>query len=522
MSERIKQQNVIGDQQRDINKVQEQLINEETINQNIKLATKEEVVDEKKIVEEEIVPPQIDLKIASDNMVAYVRVKLNNRGQEVTVDDIKKVLQDAGVVYGICEEDIKRYCESKTFFTDVAAARGILPVDGENGTLEYHFKTDNSVNLIEKEDGKIDYRELGLVKNVGAGDVLATAHPAKEGVDGITIFGQRVPYIKGTVPPLQNGENTVISEDGTQILAAIDGCVELKGQSVVVNDVFTVKGDVDTSVGNIDCLGSVVIHGDVREGFIVKAKKDIVIKGMIEGATIISGGKVTISNGMNGMGKGKITAKGDVISKYFENATIESGGDIYSDVIMNSNTTAKGSVILKGGKSSIIGGKCKIGKMLYAGFIGSEFNTATTITIDSQELKELLSPSNNNTNKIQEIQDKISHLNFKQIELKDAMNILTKQIASDKSAKSQLKKVMYEKTAVAGEIAKLEQNLDELKNSSSKLYEYKVVATKMCYPGTRINIGYVYMNIDTDYSNSKFYAEGHTIQVGPVTPADRK
>lgn len=522
MSENLKHQEINREQQRDINKVQEQLINEQTVNQNIELTAKEEVVDENKVMEEEILPPQIDLKIASDNMVAYAKVKLNNPNQEVTIDDIKQALQNTGVVYGICEEDIKKYCESRTFFTDVAAARGTPPVDGENGTLEYHFKTDDSVNLIEKEDGKIDYRELGLVKNVSEGDVLVTAHPPKEGVDGITIFGQRVPYIKGAVPPLQNGENTVISEDGMQILAGIDGCVELRGQSVVVNDVFTVKGDVDTSIGNIDCLGSVVIHGDVREGFIVKAKKDIVIKGMIEGATIISGGKVTISNGMNGMGKGKITAEGDVISKYFENATIESGGDIYSDVIMNSKTIAKGSVILKGGKSSIIGGKCEVGKMLYAGFIGSEFNTATTITVNSDELKELLSPANNNTNKIEEIQDKIAHLDFKQNELQDSMKSLTMQMATDKSAKSELKKVMHEKNIVAGEITKLEQDLEELKNSSSKLYEYKVVATKMCYTGTRINIGYVYMNIDTDYSNSKFYAEGHTIQVGPVTPADRK
>lgn len=476
----------------------------------------------KEIEKEELYPPQINLKISSDSMVAYIRVLLDNQNQEVKSEDIKAVLANAGVIYGICDEEINKFCLNRAFFSELVAARGIPPVNGENGVLEYHFKIDESFDLHESEDGTVDYRELGLVKNVKMGQALATATPPKEGVDGVNIFGQREQYIKGLPVTLQNGENTVISEDETQILAAIDGCVELRGQSVVVNDVYTVKGDVDSSVGNIDCLGSVVIHGDVREGFTVKAKKDIVIKGMIEGATIICGGKVTISSGMNGMGRGKITAEGDVISKYFENATIKSNGDIYSDVIMNSTTVAKGSVILKGGKSSIIGGTCEAGKMVYAGYIGTQSNTSTVITINSPELRELLSPQNDKTSQIDEIERNIANITFEQEKLQENMKQLTRDMMNDPQAKVELKKAMVEKNKLAAEISVLQDSLIEIKNSNNQIYEYKVVATKTCYTGTRINIGYVFMNIEADYNNSKFYAEGHSIGIGPVLPSDRK
>ncbi len=498
----------------DSNSQQENLTNE------LQERPSQNMIDE--VVKEELLPPQINLKISSDNMIAYIRVLLDNQSQEVTVEDIQAVLSNAGVVYGICTEDIKKFCENRAFFSELIAARGTAPINGENGSLQYHFKTDNDLNLLEAEDGTVNYRELGLVKNVKMGQVLVTAVPPKEGVDGITIFGQRELYIKGIPATLQSGENTEISEDGTQIIAAIDGCVEIRGQNVVVNDVYTVKGDVNISVGNIDCLGSVVVHGDVREGFTIKAKKDIIIKGMIEGATIISGGKVTISNGMNGMNRGKIIAEGDVISKYFENAKIESNGDIYSDVIMNSKTTAKGSVILKGGKSSIIGGTVEAGKMVYAGYIGTQSNTPTVITINSPEIRELLSPANDKTNQIQEIEQNIADVTFEQEKLQANMKQLSKEMMNDPQAKVELKKVMVEKNKLSARVTQLENTLEELKSSNNQIYDYKVVATKTCYTGTRINIGYVFINITEDYNNTKFFAEGHTIGVSPVSPADRQ
>ncbi len=43
------------------------------------------------------------------------------------------------------------------------------------------------------------------------------------------------------------------------------------GTKVVVEDIYTVN-NVDNETGNIDFAGSVVVKGDIRSGFTVKAK----------------------------------------------------------------------------------------------------------------------------------------------------------------------------------------------------------------------------------------------------------
>lgn len=467
-------------------------------------------------------PPKIDLKVSSDNMVVYIRVHLNSEEQKISTEDILSKLEDAGIKYGICNEDIVKYCEDQSFFSELVAARGLRPIDGVDGSIEYHFKTEEGINLLEKEDGTVNYRELGLIQNVEAGQPLATAIPPVDGENGITVFGVTVPFKPGKAPDLHTGENAEISPDGTQILAKVDGCVELKNSQVVVNDVYVVKGDVNIGVGNLDCKGSIVVQGDVHEGFVLKANNDITIKGSVEGATIVCGGKVTISNGMNGMGIGSITAGGDVISKYIENTRITTNSDIYADVIMHSKVKADGSVILKGSKASIIGGICDVGKSVIAGFVGSHTNAVTMISIQSPRIDELLSPNNDKTEQIGTLMQEISDLSAQEEKFQEDIQRLSKEMMTDPQAKVALKRAMNEKNHIAGTIAKFKEELEELKSSASQIGEFKVVASKICYTGTKINIGYVYFNVEDDYNNSKFYIDGHSIVSGPLLPSDRQ
>ena len=69
-------------------------------------------------------------------------------------------------------------------------------------------------------------------------------------------------------------------------------------------------------MGNINFTGSVVIHGDVLEGYSVKAKGDITVMGIVEGARLSAGGDILLHKGMRGMRTGVLEAEGDITAKF--------------------------------------------------------------------------------------------------------------------------------------------------------------------------------------------------------------
>lgn len=89
----------------------------------------------------------------------------------------------------------------------------------------------------------------------------------------------------GKPPHIPAGKNTVLSEDKTKLLADIDGEVVYEGNKFNVKNLLTINHDVDNSIGNIDFTGDILIKGDVREGYSVKAEGDVTIFGTVEGAT---------------------------------------------------------------------------------------------------------------------------------------------------------------------------------------------------------------------------------------------
>ena len=75
-------------------------------------------------------------------------------------------------------------------------------------------------------------------------------------------------------------------------------------------------------------------------GYTVKATGDITVNGAVEGATLISGGKIVIKRGMQGMEKGVMRAGGDIISNFIESSKVHASGRIITDAIMHSDVEA--------------------------------------------------------------------------------------------------------------------------------------------------------------------------------------
>ncbi len=72
--------------------------------------------------------------------------------------------------------------------------------------------------------------------------------------------------------------------------------------------------------------------------------------GVVEGASLKAGGQIVLKRGIQGMGRGILEAKGNIITKFIENATVKSDGYVSTEAILHSNVAAKGDVTATGRK----------------------------------------------------------------------------------------------------------------------------------------------------------------------------
>ncbi|MCB9206894.1 MAG: DUF342 domain-containing protein [Ignavibacteriales bacterium] len=94
----------------------------------------------------------------------------------------------------------------------------------------------------------------------------------------MNVFGKTVEPIPGKEYVIKLGPYTKYSEvNENNIIATVDGFVNLNDSSISITDTFTVKGDIDFKSGNIVSKGSLKVVGNVNNDFTLKLTKDIEI-----------------------------------------------------------------------------------------------------------------------------------------------------------------------------------------------------------------------------------------------------
>ncbi|MCD6450101.1 MAG: DUF342 domain-containing protein [Thermotogaceae bacterium] len=422
-----------------------------------------------------------EVRVSDDKMEAYLILRDDGINYEITSDDVLKALEEAGVKYGIQYEGIKEIVEKPEFDTPYIVAIGKKPVDGEDGKLEIYHKEAQE----NEEKGRVDFREMAAKKSrmvVKKGDVLGKITESSPGIPGIDIYGNSVKPNPGKPVSVKIGEGILIKQDGT-LVADKGGMLRVKNDEIYIEDVLVIKEDVDYSTGNINFPGFVEIHGDVKPGFVVKAKKDIQIKGIVEAATVISfEGSIELT-GVKGKEKGMIKAKQDVKAKFLENAHVEAGGTVEVDgPITNSNVKAREKVILKGRKGVLVGGITMTSNLVEAEEIGSPLGVRTHIEIGiDPEIREEEKLLTTKLNLDKENLDKLLSILKGLKKLKDAKGSLPK-------AKEEIYKKVSQ--SIINLKNMMEQNNKELlkirKEYSKTRKSAKVIARKVIHPGVEV------------------------------------
>ncbi len=296
-------------------------------------------------------------------------------------DDIISEMVKCGVKYGVVEDTVAEFLNHRQYEEIFIIAEATRQVEGSDAVVTYYFNTDLTQKPKVNEDGSVDFHHLDVISSVSAGDLLAELTPAVQGKLGIDVCGGLLRPVKVKQRILRVGKNIKLSEDGLKAFSEVNGHATLEGEQIFVSNMYEVPANVDNSTGDIDYEGNVLVHGNVMTGFSINAKGNIVVEGVVEGATLVAGGHIILKRGIQGMDRGVLQANGNVISRFIESAMVEAGGYISADAIMHSNVSAKGDITVDGKKGFISGGNIRSGTMVCAKTIGSSMGTATNIEV---------------------------------------------------------------------------------------------------------------------------------------------
>ena len=330
-------------------------------------------------------------------------------GQKLNLKDIMAELTQKGIVYGLQQDTILEFLNEHLYNTEYVFAVGLQPDIGRDAKIEYFFNINPSLKPKHNEDGSVDYHNLNTISKVYEGDLLARLTPENKGAPGKNVYGQEIPTRTVKSKRLEFGRNIRISEDKTEIYSEVTGHVSLYNDKVFVSDVYEVPADVDNSTGNINYNGNVHVAGSVRGGFSVIAKGDVIIDGAVEDALVRADGQIIVKQGIQGMKKGILAAKGNIIIKFIENAKVFSGGYVETSSIIYSEVNAVEDVMVMDRKGFIAGGIVRAGGKVESMTIGSEMGAMTRIEVGmAPEKKERYSQLHRS---IETLTKKINQLN---------------------------------------------------------------------------------------------------------------
>lgn len=450
-------------------------------------------------VEEITADASVELTVSPDKMTASVILTgPTGGGRDILERDLKDVLEDNGIVFGIDGEKLREIVDTRAYRQMFIIARGQPPVNGQNGKIKDYYPRQHQLKYATRENGNIDFKSLNLIHNVKKGEVICEITRPTEPEDGMDVFGEPVKGKMGVMPPIPQGKNVVYSPEKDKLVSACEGNLSFRSGRFQVENVFQVNGNVDNSVGNVDFSGSVLIRGDVLEGFHVKAKGDITVMGIVEGAFLKAGGNILLHKGMRGMRSGVLEADGSVTAKFLEDCKIYARGDIQAEYIINSEVSCENNLTLLGRRGAFIGGKCNVFNLMKVKAVGAESHIPTQVTLgvtpqQIAQVEEIAEELKTITQTLEECQKNIAYLSARQ----KSGSITPKQSERLNELKLKLPVNSLKQKQLKTTAAQIAQKIREV--GKTRLTAGEV------YPGTVICIGDSKLTISRKEDHCSFY-----------------
>lgn len=448
--------------------------------------------------------PLMTVEVADDEMSASIYVsEPGPGGANLTANDIRGFLKNNRIISGIREDYLKNFEENPVYRQSYVVAEGAEPKNGRDGYVKYLFETDPTrVKLKIRDDGKVDFKELNLIQNVIKGQPLAKKVAPEMGENGKNIYGTPIKAKDGKDVQIGLGKNVTIAQNGEIAVAEESGQVLLSKGKISVETVMVISGDVNTSTGNINGLGTVVVKGNVEDGFEITAQGTIEVLGFVGKSKLTSGADIVVKQGINGgegSESGMIRAQKSVWSSFITNATVESGHNvIVSDGIVNSKVDANAKILCQGKRAKIVGGHLRAAEEVNAAVLGSPHGAETIIEVGydpktKEEIEHFQEEQKQIELKIDELSRNIQGLLKQKKIMKDKFP--SQKAQSLVSQKKMMNKLTLEKNKVTTEIERRLDYLESLKVSG------KICASKSVHAGVKVYIRDAALDVTNPYDS---------------------
>lgn len=453
------------------------------------------------------------IEISPDEMEAsIIATSPYPQGAEISAEAITAALQTQGVVVGVDTDKIAAFVDSPVYNVPYVVAEGVKPVDGRDAYIAYNFETDRSkLRVKEAANGQVNFKELNLIQNVVKGQPLAQKMPAERGKNGKTLFGKFLESKNGKDIPLPLGKNVSVDIDGSTIIADTNGQVLLVGNKINVEPIMEVDG-VSIKTGNIKFLGTVIVKGNVDDGFEIKASGNIEVYGTVGSCKLEADGDIIVSLGIMGRDTGTITAGKSLWAKFIQNTSVEvKEFVIVTDSIVNSHVIANRKILLQGKRAQIIGGHLFATEEIVAKAIGSMGGGSETILevgYDPLAKRQLDQQVETQTVLVKELDE--VEVNIQTLE----NNKKIRRVLSQEKEESLLQ-LQTRKNEILDENEKLTNSIHELQKYLRDLKVIgRVSASGTVYAGVKIFVRDVKDEIRTDVKNVTFYYENGFVRRG--------
>ncbi len=442
-------------------------------------------------------------------------------GMDVTSRQIRAVLKEQGITFGLLDDVISGFDHQPRYNIVVQVAAGIATINGKDAEIVMHYQKEQKEAKEKKRnaskgDELFDYKEILELPNIESGSLIAEKTAPSKGEAGTTVRGGYVPPPVGLDTTLKIGNNVHLSADENQAYASCDGLVRLNRDGIIsVDPIYVVNGDINIKTGNIHFLGSVIVRGNIEDGFTIEARGNIRVFGLVGKAVLRAGGSIILHRGIAGKGSAEIISGENILARFIENSYVECTGILaVSDGLVNSTVRSQDSVLCRGKRANIIAGSIMARNYIDAKNIGSSSGSRTTLEVGFDpktilRLRDLKQMKNQKSRELEAISLNLQTL----VSMYKRMQTSGTEIPAERT--EQIQQQLQQKRVLDNEMRELDEELLALEHAieTEKVEMPLISVARKVNPGCRITIWNHMLNVRHEFNHISFYSADDAVQV---------
>ena len=453
-------------------------------------------------------PSGVRIVVSPDHQTATLVIEAGIDPARLSAEIIDAQAADRGIVGSserarIIREAVEQYAdhEGADPFERVVA-RGRPPQHGTDGHIEFEPGLDPNEPHADPEppdagedladptdaDEAIDYYSQSAFTVVSPGQLIGRLIEPTEGVDGFDVLGKVLAAKAGKPYEIKTDESVVLDRD-RRLLAQRSGIIEFTGSRLRVLDELHIDSNVDFSTGNIAFPGNVTVALGVKDRFKVRVGGSLVVRELVEAASLIAAVDCTLHRGMAARGKGSLKTGRDLSANYLDNTTVVVGRDLHVLKEIASCTTSV-SRRVESESAAVIGGILTVGSTCKLGQVGSEANVRTTLVLGRlPELDDLAA-------RLTDLRPAYLHR-----ATRGRRRLETLAAAGSNVSPDQIEEAARLQSATAEAetgVARIRDAMERLWDTHRENTTPELIVTRMIYAGTAIHVGAVRLLITQD------------------------